>query len=313
MPNNRSSDSPRVPAFSSNPRVAFQMSTERPPLTPPNGKKLIVHILVALENWRFDDHIPRHIMPAPHGLHPVPDVPNWSWSEYGMRAGMPRLFRLLGDRGIKADACINAGVLDAYPSVAEKALELGWEFQGHGLHQRALPDADEKTLIHAALAKLEAFCGYRPRGWTGPGLRQSNDTLDILREAGILYTCDWVIDDLPAWIKTKHGPMVAVPYTLDLNDSVIFAVEKHSSDEQHRRVCYALEAIEEELEHSPRVLSISLHHHLSGVLHRVKFVERTLDLLMKRSDTVFMTGGEIADWFIETDKANDGKVNQGKF
>lgn len=304
---------PRIPPFSSNPRVAFQMSTERPPLAPPGGKPLIVHILVALENWRFDDHIPRHIMPAPHGLRPVPDVPNWSWSEYGMRAGMPRLFRVLGERGIKADACINAGVIDAYPSVAEQALELGWEFQGHGLHQRALPDADERELILAALAKLEAFCGYRPKGWTGPGLRESEHTLDILREAGVIYTCDWVIDDLPAWIKTRHGPMVAVPYTLDLNDSVIFAVEKHSSDEQHRRVCYALEALEEELALGPRVLTISLHHHLSGVLHRIKFVERTLDLLLKRSDTVFMTGGQIADWFIAEDKANDGLANQGKF
>lgn len=304
---------PKQPQFTSNPRIPFQMSDERPPLAPPRGKPLIVHLLVALENWRFDDHMPRQIITGPHGARPVPDIPNWSWAEYGMRCGMPRLFRALGSRGLKADACINAGVLDAYPSVAERVLEHGWEFQGHGLHQRAMEDADEAALITAALDKLEAFCGYRPRGWTGPGLKESFDTLDHLRAAGVIYTCDWVVDDLPCWIRTKHGPMVAVPYTLELNDSVIYAVEKHSSSEQYDRFQQTLAALEPELETGPRVLTLSLHHHLNGVPHRILYLEKMLDTLLARSDTVFMTGGEIADWFIDADRANDGLAHQGKF
>ena len=304
---------PRVPAYTSNPRIPFQMSSERPPLAPPEeGKRLIAHILVAIENWRFDDTVPRTIMPTPHGMQPVPDIPNWSWAEYGMRCGMPRLLRALGERGVKADACINASVLDVYPSAAEAILEAGWEFQAHGLAQRAMPDAGEEELIHAAMDRLEQFCGYRPRGWTGPGLKESFDTLDYLKAAGIEYTCDWIVDDLPCWIKTRHGPMVAVPYTLDLNDSVICAVEKHSSSEQYDRVCHSLEAVDRELEESPKVLTISLHHHLNGVLHRIGFVEKMLDKLVERSDVIFMTGGQICDWFYEADKANDGKPNQGK-
>ena len=126
------------------------------------------------------------------------------------------------------------------------------------------------------------------------------ETLDHLREAGVIYTCDWVIDDQPCWLRTKHGAMVAVPYTLDLNDSVIYAVEKHSSDEQYRRLMSTLEAVGPELERGPRVVTLSLHHHLSGVLHRIGYVEKMLDALLARRDTVFMTGGQIADWFIET-------------
>ena len=145
----------RPPRFTSNPRIPFQMSTERPPLPPPDGKPLIVHILVALERWRFDDHMPRHIMPAPHGLRPVPDVPNWSWAGYGMRCGMPRLLRVLGERGIKADACINASVLDAYPSVAEAVRDAGWEFQGHGISVALGPRAG------ARVRRLLRLRGYR--------------------------------------------------------------------------------------------------------------------------------------------------------
>ena len=301
------------PGFTSNPRIPFQMSTERPPLAPPNGKPLIVHLLVALENWRFDDQMPRQIIPGPHGVRSIPDVVNWSWAEYGMRCGMPRLFKVLGERKLKADACINAAVIDAYPSVAEAVLEHGWEFQGHGFHQRAASETDERTMIKQALDRLEAFCGYRPRGWTGPGMKETDDTLDHLREAGVIYTCDWIVDDLPCWIRTKHGPMVAVPYTLELNDSVLYAVEKHSSSEQYDRLRYTLEGLEKELEQAPRVLSLSLHHHLNGVPHRIGFLEKMLDLLLARNDTIFMSGGEIADWFIEADKVNDGKLNQGKF
>ena len=290
--------------YSSNPRVPFELSTARAPMAAPNGKPLIIHVLCALEHWRFDGPMPRQIMPAPHGASPVPDVPNWSWAEYGMRCGMPRLLRVLGERGLRADACINAGVLEAYPSVAEAVLEAGWEFHGHGLHQQAMPDAEEPELIRAAIDKLESFSGQRVRGWTGPGLKESFDTPDNLKAAGIEYTCDWVIDDLPCWMRTKHGPLVCVPYTLELNDSVIFAVEKHTSSEHYDRLRYSLEAIEPELEHGPRVLSLSLHHHLSGVLHRIGFVEKMLDLLCARHDTVFMTGGEIVDWFLAANGSN---------
>jgi hypothetical protein len=107
--------------------------------------------------------------------------------------------------------------------------------------------------------------------------------------------------------------MVAVPYTLELNDSVIYAVEKHSSSEQYDRFQQTLAALEPELETAPRVLTLSLHHHLNGVPHRILYLEKMLDTLLARSDTVFMTGGEIADWFIDADRANDGLAHQGKF
>lgn len=45
------------------------------------------------------------------------------------------------------------------------------------------------------------------------------------------------------------------------------------------------------------MLTLSFHTHLSGVLHRIGFVAKMLDVLLERSDTVFMTGSQICDWF----------------
>ena len=60
--------------------------------------------------------------------------------------------------------------------------------------------------------------------------------------------------------------------------------------------------LERELENNPRVLSIGLHPHIAGVPHRLYYLEKALEMLMNRADTIFVTSGEIADWFVEVDK-----------
>ena len=61
--------------------------------------------------------------------------------------------------------------------------------------------------------------------------------------------------------------------------------------------------LEREVETNPRVLSIGLHPHIAGVPHRIYYLEKALDLLMSRADTIFVTSGEIADWFVGADKS----------
>lgn len=285
-----------------NPRVPYRMSSERAPLPAPVGKPLIVHLVVNVEHWRFDHAMPRKIIPAPHGIENVPDVPNFAWAEYGMRCGMPRILDMLAERGLPASTSINAGVIDAYPSCAEAMRAAGWEFIGHGMHQRSVQDADDEAgLIAQALNILSTFTGQPVRGWLGPGLRETEDTPDILKAAGIDYVCDWVLDDVPCWMSTKHGAMIAMPYNVEINDSVIYAVEKHSSREMYQRLSDTLDAFDRELETSPRVLPIGLHPHLIGVPHRIGYLAKMLDLLSARDDVVFMTGSQIADWFTAAD------------
>jgi peptidoglycan/xylan/chitin deacetylase (PgdA/CDA1 family) len=284
--------------MSTNPRVPYQLASQRAPLLPPPGGRLIVHVVVNIENWRFDHGMPRKLLPAPHGVETVPDVPNFSWAEYGMRCGMPRLFETLGRRGLPVTCAFNASVIETYPSLAREARDAGWEFMGHGLHQKSLSTENgEAELIGEAIARIADFTGKRVAGWLGPGLRQTDATLDILEAHGINYCCDWVLDDLPVWMKTAHGSMIGVPYSLEINDSVIYAVEKHASREMHDRLVSTLETYEPELARGPRIVTLGLHPHLIAVPHRFGWFERMLDVLQARDDTVFMTGSQIADWF----------------
>ena len=79
---------------------------------------------------------------------------------------------------------------------------------------------DQRASINRSMDIIEKFSGRRPRGWFGPGLTQTFDTLDYLAEAGIEYIGDWVLDDEPVTLKTAHRPVVALPYNFELHDIV---------------------------------------------------------------------------------------------
>lgn len=293
--------------MSSNPRIPYKLADLTDGLPGPEGKNLIVHLVVNVEAWQFDRAMPRKIIPAPHGAEQVPDIPNFSWAEYGMRRGMARILDMLNGRGLPASTAINAAVIDLYPDCAHAMRGAGWEFIGHGFHQRSIQgEADEAGLIRAALEKLDGYTGVKTRGWLGPGLKESEATPDILKKCGLDYVCDWVLDDVPVWMTTERDPLIAMPYSLEINDSIIYAVEKHSSEEMWLRARDALDAVTPELEHGAHVFAVGLHPHLIGVTHRIGYLAKILDALQARGDTVFMTGGQIADWFTSVSEKPDG-------
>jgi peptidoglycan/xylan/chitin deacetylase (PgdA/CDA1 family) len=288
-----------------NPRIPYVLSSDRAALPPLKGKRILVHLVVNVENWQFDQPMPRTIVTPPHGRETVPDVPNFSWADYGMRAGLPRILKAFGLRGLPASTSFNAGVIDAYPQAAVAMRDAGWEFIGHGMHQKAINHVEggEDAVIAASLAKIAELTGRRPRGWLSPGLRESVETPDILKRQGIDYVCDWVVDDRPAWMTTSAGPLIAMPYNLEINDSIVYAIERHATGEMAKRLEFTLRRFETECQDSTIVLAIGLHPHLIGVPHRIHELERMLDLLTASTDVGFFTGSELADWYATADAA----------
>jgi hypothetical protein len=47
----------------------------------------------------------------------------------------------------------------------------------------------------------------------------------------------------------------------------------------------------------PRVMAISLHPYLSGVPHRIGYLEKAIDHIRAHDGVAWMTGEEIADWY----------------
>ncbi len=116
-------------------RCDFSAIVDRPPLKLPGGARLVVWPIVNLEVWDIGRPMARQVLPAPTGVPLLPDVPHWTWHEYGMRVGVWRFFDLFKKHGIKPTLAINARVCEDYTRVAEEARREGWEFMGHAYDQ----------------------------------------------------------------------------------------------------------------------------------------------------------------------------------
>jgi len=279
-------------------RAPFSAIVDRPPLRLPNGARLVFWTIVNLEVWDIARPMPRQVLPAPTGQSLIPDVPNWSWHEYGMRVGVWRFFRLFRELGIRPTLSINARVCEDYARVAQEAKDQGWEFMGHAYEQGPIHlIEDQRAMIHRTLEILERFTGARPLGWLGPGLTQTLETPDLLAEAGVRYIGDWVYDDEPTIIRTRHGPLVTLPYTVELNDIPMMLVQHHESEYLLRRAIDQFDRLYEEGKERAKILSLAIHPYISGQPHRIKYLEKIYEYARRFEGIEFWTGAQILQWF----------------
>ena len=279
-------------------RLPYTPIHRRPPLKLPNNARVAVWTIVNVENWSPTGAMPRAVLPPPMGQPLLPDVPNWAWHEYGMRVGFWRFVEALGSRNLKATFALNGSVCEVYPEACEAARDAGWDFMGHGFVQKPMHRVeDQRAAIADTISAIKKFTGKPPRGWESPGLTETDETLDYLAEAGIEYVADWVLDEQPVTLKTSHGDIVSVPYTVEINDVVISAVQQQPSDEIFRRGRDHFDRLYIDGAKAPRVMAISIHPYLTGVPHRIKYLEMLYDYILGHEGVVMWTGAEILDWY----------------
>lgn len=284
-------------------RAPYQSIVKRPRLELPGGARVVVWNIVNVEVWDPAGAMPRAVLSPPMGSPLLPDVPNWSWHEYGMRVGFWRILEALSDRKMKATFALNGATCRMYEEVCTAALQAGWEFMGHGLVQRPMHKVeDQLAAIRETMDEIRKFTGKAPRGWESPGLTETDDTLDHLAECGIQYVADWVLDDQPVALKSSKGAITSVPYTVELNDVVISAVQQHPSDEMLKRGKAHFDRLYLDGAKAPRVMAISVHPYLSGVPHRIAYLEQLYDYVLGHEHVLVWTGEQILDWFLAQQK-----------
>ena len=283
-------------------RVPFSAIVDRPPLRLPHGARVVFWPIVNLEVWDIHRAMARQVLPAPTHQPLLPDVPNWSWHEYGMRVGVWRFFDLFRRHDVRATLSVNARVVEDYPRVAEEARALGWEPMGHAWDQGPIHNvADQAGMIARALGTLEQFWGYRPPGWLGPGLTQTFETPDLLAAAGVRYIGDWVYDDEPTVIATAHGPLATLPYSVELNDIPMMIVQHHEGRYLFDRFRAQFDRLYAEGATRAKIVSLAIHPYISGQPHRIAALEAIFEYVRRFPDVLCWTGAEILDWFAATE------------
>jgi len=284
-------------------RAPYSAIVDRPPLALPDGARLVVWTIVNLEVWDIARPMARQIIPPPTGASLLPDVPNWSWHEYGMRVGVWRFFDLFSRLNIRPTLSINARVCQDYQRVAAAARDAGWEFMGHAWDQGPIHKIDDqKGMIHRSLDCLEHFTGTRPKGWLGPGLTQTLETPELLAGAGVKYIGDWVWDDEPCQIHTAQGPLVTLPYAVELNDIPTMMVQHHESPYWATRCRDSFDRLYQEGQHRAKIMAVAIHPYISAQPHRIRYLEEVYDYAAGHDGVVFWNGTEILDWWLTANK-----------
>src|ERR1700754_2658789 len=279
-------------------RVEYSAIVDRPPLKLPAGARMIVWTIVNLEVWDISKPMARQVLPAPTGGPLLPDVPNWSWHEYGMRVGVWRFFDLYKKLNIAPTLSINARVCEDYPRVAQQAKDAGWEFMGHAYEQGPIhKETDQKAMIARSMAVIEKCTGKRPVGWLGPGLTQTLETPELLAGAGVKYIGDWVYDDEPTTIATGNGPLVTLPYTMENNDITMMMVQHHEAAYWTQKCIDTFDRYYQEGAERPKIMAMAIHPYISGQPFRIGYLEKVYEHINRHAGVLHWNGEQILDWY----------------
>src|SRR5262249_6592865 len=161
-----------------------------------------------------------------------------------------------------------------------------------------LPEHEEKQLISETTQSIRKYAGIQPDGWMGPYLAQLAVTLDLLKEAGYSYVLDWPADDQPFWMKTRSGPLLSVPYSLEVNDSPALVVRQQSASHFEQMMIDQFFRMLLQSRKWSLVCTLVIHPFVIGLPFRLRTLRRALAHIAKfRDDLWITTPGAVASHF----------------
>lgn len=199
--------------------------------------------------------------------------------EYGARVGYWRLLKAFTDRGLPATVNLVGRAGEQNPLALNAMINAGFDLHPHGwrwIDYAALSKDEERQMIHKSVAQVVQLIGKQPVGYYA-GMPSQN-TQELVAEAGFLYSSDAYNDDLPYW-SPDHPGLLMLPYSLDTNDSrfgrdgggYVVADEFFTYLKDTFDVLYA------EGKQLPKMMTIGLHARLIGRPGRIGALHRFID------------------------------------
>lgn len=183
------------------------------------------------------------------------------------------------------------------------AAERGWEFFSHGIYNTryvyCMDENQERDMLAESMALIARHTGQHCDGYLAPALSHSEHTIDLFAELGGLYTCDLFHDDQPTPVRTRSGQrFVSVPYSLELNDTIVYVVNRIEPRRYGQMIKDAFDRLYAEGEASGTVLCIPLHAYQVSHPHRIRALEDALEHICGHDGVWKATGREIAQYYL---------------
>jgi allantoinase len=277
----------------------------------PHGSKLALSIVVNVEegaehNIRDGDKGPEPVDElSVHVAKPIRIHGNESNYQYGIKAGAPRVMRLLKEYGVEATFTAASVALERAPDLAAEIVAQGHEICCHGhrwTHQYWMKEERERQFIRDGWQSIEKTTGTRPVGWLSRYLH-TDATRRILAEEGYSYHMDDYSDDFPFWdhVPLSDGttkPMVIMPYAIDSNDMKFWLAPALTPRDWQQ---YAIDSFDwlyrEAQTDGARMMSLGLHLRIIGRPGRIGAFQGFLDHVKRHSDVWVASRANIAAAF----------------
>ena len=204
---------------------------------------------------------------------------------------------------VKLSAFMIGQAVDKDPDLAREVVRRGHEAAAHGRTWSASYDLspdDERRFIEDNVRSIERATGKTLKGWSAYWVRNSVNTLDILKSLGFTYYLDEASMDQPFIVPVKGGDFVVVPYTFHMNDIVSFPFEGWNPAAYEQALKDEFDQLYEEGATRRRMMVISLHDRISGHAGRVRVLDRFLGYAKSKPGVWFARKDEIADWALKT-------------
>jgi allantoinase len=282
------------------PLYEYSAIARRDRLELPDGARVAFWVGLNIEHYKFGQPA---LSLAGFTAELVPDPLNYGWRDYGPRAGIWRLMRILDDSGVRPSAVVNSDVVEHYPEIIEEGSKRGWSWVGHGRNnstwQVGMEEEDERSYIDEIASALERATGSRPRGWLGPALTATMNTNHLLAELDFDYVLDWANDDQPYDMNVRSGRLISVPYSSEVNDIPLFLLHHQTGADFRQAIVDQFDMLYEEGSESARVMGIGIHPFLVGQPFRARYLAEALEHITDHDDVWIATSDEIAQWYIE--------------
>lgn len=271
----------------------------RPKITWPGGARLAFWVAPNIEFYELEP--PGNPQRTPWAR-PIPDVLAYSYRDYGNRVGFWRMMEAMEKYGVRGSVSLNVAVCDHHPEIIAECVKRDWEFYSHGTYNTrytfGMSEAQERALIEDAIATVKKHSGQKLAGWLSPALTNTERTMDLLAEYGLLYTCDLFHDDQPMPVKVKSGRLISIPYSLEMNDIIAYNSNLVPPRQYGEIIKAQFDQLYEEGETSGTVMCIPLHPFLVGQPHRIAAFADALAYITRHDKVWVTTGREIAQHFL---------------
>lgn len=227
-----------------------------------------------------------------------------SRGEYGPRAGMPRILKMLEKHGVPATFFIPAVSAQLHPEAVDAILKspLGHEIGIHGwVHERIteLSPEEERDLTRRAFDFWTRRLGRKPVGIRTPSWDFTSETLSLIRDLGFLYDSSLMGDDRPYEILAEGKPtgLVELPVEWILDDYTYYSYDRPSYAYHRMSDSDVLEIYRGEFDKAYEegaMFLLTMHPFVTGHRSRLAALERLIVHMKAKTGVWFATHEQVA-------------------